>query len=63
MDLRKTKYSPAVVQHPLTSSGIVGIKVNGELQLMDITQSQDNLRLWQDQMREVIENASTVCRV
>ena len=55
-DVHQTKYSPAVVQHPFTSSGIVGVKVDGELQLLDITQDQENLLLWQEQLRTQIES-------
>ena len=54
-DVHKTKYSPAVVQHPFTSSGVVGVKVDGELRLLDITQNQENLMLWQEQLHTQIK--------
>lgn len=56
-DIHKTKYAPAVVQHPFTSSGLVGLKVNGKVQLLDITEDEKNLHLWREQMQKLIENS------
>lgn len=56
-DIHKTKYAPAVVQHPFTSSGLVGLKVNGKVQLLDITEDEKNLRLWREQVQKLIENS------
>jgi len=58
-DVYETKYSPVVVQHPFTSTGVVGIKKDGEVQLLDITKSPENLQLWRDQVWEQIESADS----
>ena len=41
--VHKTPYSPVVVQHPFTSSGIATAKKDGALQIIDITESEENL--------------------
>jgi len=56
-DIQETKFSPMVVQHPFTSSGMVGVRKDGEFQILDITEDQENLRLWREQMKEQIEEA------
>lgn len=58
-DVRETSYSPMVVQHPFTSSGMVGVRTGGELEILDITENPDNLRLWREQMRRIIEKADS----
>lgn len=58
-DVCETSYSPMVVQHPFTSSGMVGVRTGGELEILDITENPDNLRLWREQMRRIIEKADS----
>ena len=56
-DVCETSYSPVVVQHPLTSSGMVGVRTGEELKVLDITENPENLRLWREQMRSLIDQA------
>ena len=37
-DVAKTEFSPMVVQHPFTSSGLVPLRKDGQMQIADITQ-------------------------
>lgn len=62
-DIHETPYSPMVVQHPFTSSGIVGVKDSGEMKILDITENQENLRLWQTQMRKMIVEADSAFQI
>ena len=61
--VHKTPYSPVVVQHPFTSSGIATAKKDGVLQIIDITESEENLERWQDWMREWIKNAKSAYEI
>ena len=61
--IHKTPYSPVVVQHPFTSSGIATAKKDGVLQIIDITESEENLERWQDWMREWIKNAKSAYEI
>ena len=47
LDYQKTSFSPMVVQHPFTSSGIVLVQKDDTAQLVDITESQENFEEWQ----------------
>lgn len=53
-EVYKTPYSPMVVQHPFTSSGFVATTKDGVMQLIDITESEENLQAWQSFMRKQI---------
>ncbi len=56
----KTDFSPMVVQHPFTNTGIVGIPSrSGEpLEIVDITAEQKNLSRWRAIIEKQIDNAS-----
>lgn len=56
-DIHETEYSPMVVQHPFTSSGTVGVRKDGGFQVIDITENEENLRLWREQIKEQIKEA------
>lgn len=62
-DIHETSYSPVVVQHPFTSTGIVGVKENGEMKILDITENQENLSLWQKQVRRMIDEADSAFQI
>ena len=62
-DIHETSYSPVVVQHPFTSTGIVGVKENGEMKILDITENQENLSLWQKQVRRMINEADSAFQI
>ena len=57
-DISKTKFSPTVVQHPFTSSGLVPLRKDGQMQLADITQNEDALIQWQNTMTQMINSAT-----
>ncbi len=54
LDVTETKFSPAIVQHPFTSSGYVLLREKGETRFADITESRKDLELWQNKMRKEI---------
>lgn len=57
-EIHKTEFSPAVVQHPFTSSGIVSLRKDGQTKIADITQDENALKQWQDTMTQMINAAS-----
>ena len=57
MEPMPTKYSPMIVQHPFTKSGMCMVKIEGEDQMINITASKENLQLWQKEMSEFLEHA------
>ena len=57
-EIHKTEFSPAVVQHPFTSSGVVLLRKDGQKQIADITQDEGALKQWQDTMTQLINTAS-----
>lgn len=61
--VHKTPYSPVVVQHPFTSCGIATAKKDGILQIIDITESEENLKRWQEWMKEWIKNAESAYEI
>lgn len=62
-DINETEFSPAIVQHPFTSSGITAVQRNGGLITLDIVQSKDDLRIWRAFMSERIRNAENAFEV
>lgn len=57
LDIHLTDYSPVVVQHPFTSSGVVAAPTENGITLVDITESEDNLNSWREFMKKQIDNA------
>ena len=62
-DVHETAYSPMVVQHPFTSSGIVGVRKDGGMQIVTITENSDDLRLWREQMQKMINDADSAFQI
>lgn len=62
-EVYKTPYTPMVVQHPFTSSGFVATTKDGVMQLLDITESEENLLAWQSFMRKQINAADTAYEI
>lgn len=57
-EIHKTRFSPMIVQHPFTSSGIVAIpSEQNNFFPTDITTSKENLRKWQTAMKQLIDKA------
>ena len=62
-EVYKTPYSPMVVQHPFTSSGFVATTKDGVMQLLDITESEENLQAWQAFMRKQINSTDNAYEI
>lgn len=60
-DVHKTPYSPIIVQHPFTSSGLTVI--GGASEIIDITQSKQNLQRWREFMGKKIDRADGLMAV
>ena len=63
IDIHLTEYSPIVVQHPFTSSGIAATPSKDGLRLLDITKSEEDLRTWQGYMKGLIDNAKSAYEI
>ena len=57
-EIHETEFSPAVVQHPFTSSGITVLPRDGVLQLGNICSSESDLAAWREYMKTQIANAT-----
>lgn len=58
-DIEMTKYSPMVVQHPFTNTGVTAISVEGSFQLLNLLENPEDLNIWRQSMRHQIDNAET----
>ncbi len=58
IDPVKTQFSPLVVIHPFTNTGIVPLRKGKEIELVDISDNKDNLRRWQKDVTEAIDKES-----
>ena len=56
-EIHETEFSPAVVQHPFTSSGITVLPRDGVLQLGNICSSERDLAAWREYMKVNLEGA------
>lgn len=63
MNVGKTEMSPLVVTHPFTSSGIVGVRGDHGMEVLDILSSEDALKRWRDCMHEGIRSANSVIQI
>lgn len=57
LDVATTEYAPMIVRHPFAASGIVAVKTNKGLEMLDITESEDNLERWRRDMTVAIDRA------
>ena len=60
-DVHKTPYSPIIVQHPFTSSGLTVL--GGATEIIDITESTQNLQRWREYISKKIDRADDVIAV
>lgn len=56
-EIHKTEFSPMIVQHPFTNSGITAIVKDGEVQPLDITENDNILQAWQNYVTRLIDQA------
>lgn len=57
IDLNDTPYSPMIVQHPFTTSGFAGGKKDGEMIMLRIAESKEDLKTWRELLTEQINKA------
>ena len=58
LDVKETEFSPMVVKHPFTDSGIVAYPgANGEIAMGDITKEPEILENWRKEMTRQIKEA------
>lgn len=62
-EVYKTPHAPMVVQHPFTSSGFVATTKDVVMQLLDITESEENLQAWQSFMRKKINSTDNTYEI
>lgn len=58
-----TDFSPVVVQHPFTSSGMVAIPSDEGIKHVDITKSPEELVSWQNYMKAQIDEAKSAYHI
>lgn len=63
VEITETQFYPVFVMHPIFESGIQSVKIDGQLKMVDITASEDNLELVQSKICEQIDKANTVFSV
>lgn len=63
LDIHLTDYSPVIVQHPFTSSGIVAAPTENGLAMLDITQGDENLNAWRGLMVKQIDQAKNAYHI
>lgn len=57
MDPAPTEFSPMVVKHPFTDSGLTAVKDDSGYRVVDIMADDAALTQWRDNMAEIIDNA------
>lgn len=58
-----TEFSPVLVQHPFTSSGMVAIPSDEGIKHVDITKSPEELVSWQNYMKAQIDEAKSAYHI
>lgn len=60
LDIQLTKFSPMIVSHPFTNSGISGIVgEDGGFQMADLVNNPEDLKKWRQQVGKQIDNADS----
>ena len=61
MEPEMTEFSPMIIHHPFTNSGIVGLQdEQGNLRIGNILESTEDKMQWQKQMEKIIDGTSNV---
>ena len=63
LDINLTDYSPMIVQHPFTASGMVAAPTENGLAMLDITQGDENLSAWRGLMVKQIDQAKNAYHI
>ena len=61
--VHETEFSPVIVKHPFTDSGIAGIQYNGAFKVLNIVGSSHDLSLWLNFMERKIEEADSLFKI
>lgn len=64
MEPEQTEFSPIVVHHPFTTSGIVGLKdAAGNLRIGNIVESIEDRKQWQKQIEKIIDGSKNALSI
>lgn len=64
MEPEATEYSPMIIRHPFTSSGIVGLKEpEGNMRIGNIMENKEDLEQWRKVMSEIIDECETATEI
>ena len=64
LDIGETDFSPMIVKHPFTDSGITAIpKPDGGIQMLTLMDSPSDLKRWRDFMSQSIEQAQSAYEI
>ena len=64
LDIELTKYSPLVVKHPFTDSGISGVrKEDGSLVIADLINKPEDLSTWRKQVSTLINESDSAFQI
>lgn len=59
-----TEFSPMIIHHPFTNSGMVGLQdEKGNLRIGNIVESREDRKQWQKQMAKIIDGADNVLSI
>lgn len=64
LDIKTTEFSPLVVNHPFTDSGITGLPdKDGHTRIADLLDSEEDLQEWREMKRDIINDANSVMEI
>ena len=64
LDIDETDFSPIIVKHPFTDSGITAIpKPNGGIQMLTLMDNPSDLKRWRDFVSQTIEKAKSAYEI
>ena len=64
LDLGETDFSPVIVKHPFTDSGITAIpKPDGSIQMLNLMDDPTDLKRWRDFVSQTIKKAGSAYEV
>ena len=64
LDLGETDFSPMIVKHPFTDSGITAIpKPDGSIQMLNLMDNPSDLKRWRDFVSQTIEKSGSAYEV
>ena len=64
VQIQKTAFSPAIVSHPFTNSGISALRdEDGSLSMVDLISNSDDCTRWRRKVGEQIDSAENVHQI